>query len=352
MLRSPKFRYTNEAVGLFVLITILLFVAALLYSGQIRKWFDPGESLKVVMPEEGLFGLSEGSSVEILGTKAGQVRNIVIDPSEKMYAEVRIDSDMKAFVRRDSVATIRKTFGIAGDSYLEITRGSKEPLDWEYAVITAVSDRRTTETIGELIDQMREKVFPVIDDTQEAIRTFLEVARELQASGDQVKLMLGNVNAITGKISRGEGAIGRLLTEDKLAKELEDLIARLNREFEQIDPIFDDLKVTTRNVSEFSTNINAQSENLPEITRTLKEALAAVKAVMTDLSQTTPHLPQIAENVTEATDDVPVLVLQLQQAMIELELLLRQLQSHWLLGGSRSQSSTQSVRISPLEVSP
>ena len=126
----------------------------------------------------------------------------------------------------------------------------------------------------------------------------------------------------------------------------------LNREFEQIDPIFDDLKVTTRNVSEFSTNINAQSEDLPEITRNLKETLAAVKTVMTDLSQTTPHLPQIAENITDATDDVPVLVLQLQQAIIELELLLRQLQSHWLLGGSGQKSSTQSVRISPLEVSP
>ena len=45
-LQTPRFRYTNEVVGLFVLGAVLVFVAALLYSGQVRKWFKPGETLK------------------------------------------------------------------------------------------------------------------------------------------------------------------------------------------------------------------------------------------------------------------------------------------------------------------
>ena len=130
-LRQPKFRYTNETVGLFVLITLLIFVAGLIYSGQVRKWFNPGETLKVVLPDEGLFGLTEGSAVEILGTRAGEVRDIVINPDQKIHANVRIDSDMAVFVRSDSKAAIRMTFGIAGDAYLEITRGTGAPLDWE-----------------------------------------------------------------------------------------------------------------------------------------------------------------------------------------------------------------------------
>jgi phospholipid/cholesterol/gamma-HCH transport system substrate-binding protein len=85
-LRQPKFRYTNETVGLFVLITLLIFIAGLIYSGQVRKWFNPGETLKVVLPDEGLFGLTEGSTVEILGTKAGEVRDIVINPDQRRYA--------------------------------------------------------------------------------------------------------------------------------------------------------------------------------------------------------------------------------------------------------------------------
>ena len=79
-LEHPRFRYTNEAVGLFVLAAVLVFVTALLYSGQVRKWFKPGETLKVVLPEKGLFGLTKGSTVEILGTAAGEVTDSVLLP--------------------------------------------------------------------------------------------------------------------------------------------------------------------------------------------------------------------------------------------------------------------------------
>jgi phospholipid/cholesterol/gamma-HCH transport system substrate-binding protein len=76
---------------------------------------------------------------------------------------------MAVFVRSDSKATIRKTFGIAGDAYLEITRGTAEPLDWEYAVLTVESDRSTSDTLSEMIEEVRAKVMPVIDDAHKAI---------------------------------------------------------------------------------------------------------------------------------------------------------------------------------------
>lgn len=350
--QQSKFRYTNEAVGLFVLMALLIFIAGLIYSGRVREWFNPGETLRVVLPDEGLSGLAKGSTVEILGTKAGEVRDIVINPNEKMHADVRIDSEMAVFVRSDSRATIRKTFGIAGDAYLEITRGSGEPLDWEFAVINAVSDRNPTDTVGELIDEIRAKVFPVIDDSQKAIQAFLTVAEELQDPDKGVQQLLANMNSIANRIDRGEGTIGRLLTEDKLVRDLESLIARLDAETRQIGPILDDLKATMQNVAEFSTEFNAQSGDIPEIARRLKEALASVEKVMEDLSQTTPQLPKIVKNVGDTTDTVPILVLQVQQVMVELERLIKQLQTSWLLGGRSREDSQTAERLSPLEVTP
>lgn len=340
-----KFRYTNETVGLFVLITLLIFVAGLIYSGQVRKWFNPGETLKVVLPDEGLFGLTEGSTVEILGTRAGEVRDIVINPDQKIHANVRIDSDMAVFVRSDSKATIRKTFGIAGDSYLEITRGTGAPLDWEYAVLTVESDRKTSDTLAELIEEVRAKVLPVVDDAHKAIIMLTAVAKDLQDPEKGVQQLLVNLNSIADRIDRGEGAIGRLLTEDKLIRDLEALVARLG-------PIFDDLKKTIQNVSEFSKEFDIETGDIPEITRNLKKTLASMEMVMKDLSQTTPQLPQIVKNVGDTTDAVPILVLQVQQVMVELERLIQQLQSHWLLGGGSGQPSQTATRISPLEVNP
>ena len=344
-LRQPKFRYTNETVGLFVLITLLIFVAGLIYSGQVRKWFNPGETLKVVLPDEGLFGLAEGSTVEILGTKAGEVRDIVINPDQKIHANVRIDSDMAVFVRSDSKAMIRKTFGIAGDAYLEITRGTGAPLDWEYAVLTVESDRKTSDTLAELIEELRAKILPVVDDAHKAILMLTAVAKDLQDPDKGVQQLLTNLNSIADRIDRGEGTIGRLLTEDKLIRDLEALVARLG-------PIFDDLKKTIQNVSEFSKEFDIETGDIPEITRNLKKTLASMEMVMKDLSQTTPQLPQIVKNVGDTTDAVPILVLQVQQVMIELERLIQQLQSHWLLGGGSGQPSQTATRISPLEVNP
>jgi phospholipid/cholesterol/gamma-HCH transport system substrate-binding protein len=344
-MRQPKFRYTNETVGLFVLMALLIFVAGLIYSGQARKWFNPGETLKVVLPDDGLFGLTEGSTVEILGTKAGEVRDIVINPNQEIHANVRIDSEMAVFVRSDSKATIRKTFGIAGDAYLEITRGTGEPLDWEFAVITVESDRKTSDTLSEMIEELRAKVMPVIDDAHKAILMLTAVAKELQDPDKGVQQLLANLNSISDRIDRGEGAIGRLLTEDKLVRDLEALVTRMG-------PIFDDLEKTIQNVSGFSKEFDIETGDIPEITRDLKKTMASMEMVMKDLSQATPHLPQIVKNVGDTTDTVPVLVLQAQQVMVELESLLQQLQSSWLLGGGSGKPSQTATRISPLEVSP
>jgi phospholipid/cholesterol/gamma-HCH transport system substrate-binding protein len=336
-----------------VLLTVLIFAVAFLFSGRVRQWLDPGARVKVILPSSGLFGLAEGAVVEILGTKAGQVRRIVIDPQQQMYADVQIQSNMKDFVRTDSSAVIRKRFGVAGDSFLHISRGFSEPLDWEYAVIKATADRAPTESVGEILEQVRSKVFPMIDDTQAAIHALLAIVKEMQDPEGNLQQLLANLHTITGKISQGEGVVGRLLFDEKLVDDVEQIIVQLNKSMQRMDPLFGHLETTIGNVSQISSRINEQAGDLPEITRNLKEVLVAMQAVMKDLSRTTPQLPRIAENVGQATDSVPVLLLQTQQVMAELELLIRQLQSHWLIGGGAAETqSIPSSRISPAEVNP
>jgi phospholipid/cholesterol/gamma-HCH transport system substrate-binding protein len=171
------------------------------------------------------------------------------------------------------------------------------------------------------------------------------VAKDLQDPDKGVQQLLANLNSITDKIDSGEGTLGRILTDDKLVRNLEALTDRMS-------PIIDDLKTTMQNVSELSTQFNIETGDIPEITRRLKETMASMETVMQDIRQTTSQLPKIVKNVGETTDTVPVLVLQAQQVMVELERLLQQLQSSWLLGGGSGKPSQTATRISPLEVSP
>jgi len=349
---QTTFRYANQLVGVIALLTVLMFAVSFMFSGRVRQWLNPGARLKVILPSAGLFGLSEGAVVEILGTKAGQVRRIVIDPQQQMYADVQIQNNMKGFVRSDSSAVIRKRFGVAGDSFLDISRGFKAPLDWEYAVITATADRAPTESVGELLEELRSKIFPMIDDTQSVISALLEVVKQIQNPQGDLQQFLVNINTISGKISRGEGLVGRLLFEEKLVDDIEQMVVLLKNSMQRLDPLLDNLETTSGNVSQISTRINEQTGDLPEIIHSLKEALVSVQAVMNDLSRATPQLPRIAANVGQATDSVPVLLLQAQQVMAELESLIKQLQSNWLLGGSAPGTQQTPSRISPAEVNP
>ncbi len=331
MSSHKPFRYTNEAVGAMVLVAVLLSIVALLQTGRLRNWFEPGIKLKVVLPKEGLYGLSSGAEVEILGTKAGTVEQVVVLPGQQIHAVVDIKKKMTDFVRRDSEAIIRKEFGVAGASFLEITRGTGDPLDWEYAVINAVAERAPTESMGELLAEVRTKVMPMLDDAQK---------------------LLVNLNTITGKIAGGEGTIGRLLTEDRMAIEVETLLAQVNTTVGKLAPMLESLQTTVGNVSTLSTKLADQASAVPALSQDAGKILASLQLVLEDLSRTTPQLPKLIATVNTAAGDVPVLLVQTQQVLGELEQLLRQLKSHWLLGGAGTSNARPVERISPLEVKP
>lgn len=345
-------RYASELVGSFVMIALIVFVLALYVGGRVDEWMNPGLTVRVIMPSDGLFGLSEGASVEILGSNAGEVRRIVIQPDERIFADVHVIDAMSDFVRRDSEVVIRKRFGVAGDSFLDITRGHGQPLDEEYAVLESRIDRAASASAGELLAEIRDRALPVIDDAASTIHALAALTDGLSNPDGNLQQTLANLNVVTGRIARGEGAVGRLLVEDALIKELETLVAGLNHTLGGMGPVLDELQVTVRNVAVMSEAISAQSQAIPEVSRRMGSVLDSVEDIMKDLKRTTPELPRITRNVADTTENLPMLLLQTQQTVSELELLIRQLRASWLVGGGAGEPAEPASRISPLEVTP
>jgi len=331
-------RFQREIVGAFVLLGIVIFVVAIAQAGRLREWFDPGEDIRIVLPNEGLFGLAKGAQVDILGTPAGEVVRIVIEPDQKIHAEARIRASMKPFVRRDSTAVIRKTFGVAGEAYLEITRGFGEPLDWDYAVLNAAADRAPTDTLDELIKDVRQQVFPVIAEAERATRALADLTTSLADPGGDMQMLLSDVSTLTGRIVQGEGTLGHLLADDTTAREVEVLLAGTNRSLTQIEPILEELRKTATEVTGLTSSFNAQTDQIPAMTVRIQSVLASVDSILVDLRETTPELPAVTRGIGEATANVPVLLGMTQQTLAELEALLRQLRSNWLLGGGGGQT--------------
>ena len=350
-METPAERQRHVLLGAFVLVALGLFVLGLLQSKAVQEWLNPSRILRLVLPDEGLFGLSRGSRIQILGTPAGEVTRIVIDPEQKIHAEVRIDPSLSAFVRRDSKAIIRKTFGVAGDSYVEITRGRGEPMDWDYAVLVAEADRAPTESIGELLQDVRDRVLPILTQTERTVTALAGLTERLANPEGDLQRVLGDAAKLTARIERGEGSVGRLLASDATAREIEALLANANATMQALKPILDELRTTAAHVAELSGSVNAQAKDMPQAGEKLQAILVSLESILRDLSRTTPRLPDITRDVGTATASVPVLLGATQQTLAELDALLRQLRGHWLLGGSGESEPAQS-RLPVREVRP
>jgi phospholipid/cholesterol/gamma-HCH transport system substrate-binding protein len=320
----------DELVGAVVLACIGIFIGVLINAGFLKDWFQPAFTLRILLPDEGVAGLAPGAEVQVLGTRAGEVRRIVIDPNQRMHAVARVEDQMRPFIRRDSVVSIRRQFGVAGAAYIDISRGTGPELDWSYAVIAASSDRAPTDTLGQMIDELRAKVMPLIDDVNKAVLAFTAVANRAVDPAGPLEQTLASAANVARKVDSGEGVAGRLISNTKMANEVEAALV---------------------SVRELATQLERTSKD-PRI----GQILLKTDSILTALQQTTRNLanttPRITENVAVTTEALPSTLLQAQIAAHELELLLGQLRRSWLLGGSGGPAPPPNRRAPAIEVRP
>jgi phospholipid/cholesterol/gamma-HCH transport system substrate-binding protein len=97
--------------------------------------------------------------------------------------------------------------------------------------------------------------------------------------------------------------------------------------------------------------MNETSGDIPQVMQRVESMLAAMGEIMTGLRQTGPNVTRMAKNMAETTDRLPMLMLQTDQTLNELDKLIVQLRSLWLLGGKRSTNTRgPSRRLPSLEI--
>jgi phospholipid/cholesterol/gamma-HCH transport system substrate-binding protein len=158
--RRFKFRRVKEITGTFVLIVVAILIASVLWMGRSQRWFKGNVTLRIVLPETGAAGIRQGSEVYFLGTLVGSVSDVVVDNAGRMEAEANIRHDFFLFVRADSSAVVKKKFGVAGDSFFEITRGQGQPLPERNASI--VCNEQFQSALESAVEEVRHEAMLVL----------------------------------------------------------------------------------------------------------------------------------------------------------------------------------------------
>ena len=324
-----RLRHTDELTGLLVLVAILVLIGAILQAGFLGKLFQPTSTLRILLPIAGSGGLVSGADIEVLGTRAGTIQRIVISSNQRMYAVAEIDNPMREIIPRDSTAVIRRRFGIAGAAFVDIHRGAGAPMDWTYAVIEASTERAPTDNISALIDEAREKIFPILTDTGRATHALA---------------------IIVERIERGEGNVGRVLADDALLHQTEEVLVAARDDLQALGQVMTHIEKTSIDAAALVHDARNGKSGFPTLLRQVDQILADVRGVTRDLGRASTRAPTIARNVEATSENLPALLLQTQVTAEQLEKLLTKLRGHWLLGGDGP--SPEPRRLAPTQARP
>ncbi len=284
MAKPFKFRYVNEIAGGFVLLVAALLIVGVVVAGHAQRWFEAVHELNIVFPPEGSLDLQKGSEVYILGTRVGSVDEITVADDGSMAGRISVRGNFIRFVRTDSQAIVRKKFGVAGDAYIEITKGSGAERPDDQPLI-CLKDVEIMETVQNLVQQFRDATLPAIEQLRKAVEEYTNLAADLRRPEGNLQQLISHLDKIAEGLEKGEGMVGRVLRDPKMAEQLDGIMA------------------------------------------SIQSTLADVQKIVSDLEDS-------AGIVKDEMKDMPGVVLQTRETMRETEKLITAIQKSWLVRGN------------------
>jgi phospholipid/cholesterol/gamma-HCH transport system substrate-binding protein len=310
-----KFRRVNELTGTFVLIVVTLLIAVIVWTGRSQRWFKSSVTLRIALPEDGAAGIRQGSEVYFLGTLVGTISDVVVDVKGRMEAQASIRRDFFRFVRADSSAVVKKKFGVAGDSFFEITRGEGQPLPEKNASI--ICKEQLQSALESAIEDIRGETLLVLKKTSAGLDTWTLLGADLRETRQHLDQLTVRLDNLTAGMEQGKGTVGKLLTDTGLADEAQKVVAQANQAMSELQSVV--------------TNLNA--------------AVKKVKAA-------SERLPEITGAVADEARDLPGLVQQTQSSMREAERLIEAMQRNWLVRKHVNHTNPPPLRPLPTTQTP
>lgn len=192
---SPKFKFR---LGLFVAGGLALFIAAIFIIGRQQNLFDPIYTLRATFYN--VSGLQVGNNIRFSGINVGTVGNITIINDSTVQVEMLLREDVKQFIKEDSEVVVGSE-GLIGDRLLVISQGGKDAKVAEDGALLSSNE-------------------PVETD---------EILASLEVTVANAEVITHDLSEIMAKVNNGQGTIGKLINDDKMAKSLNRTMTNLEK---------------------------------------------------------------------------------------------------------------------------
>lgn len=236
-------------VGLFVLLGLGFLTAGILMIGNIKGTFT--KKMKVSAIFQDVNGLQTGNNVWFSGVKIGTVKKVDFFGRSKVKVVLNVDRNAQQYIRKDAKVKI-STDGFIGNKIVVIYGGS--------ATIPSVGEDDTLSV---------EKAL----STEEIMSTF-------QENNKNVLEITNDIKAISHKMARGEGTIGKFLNDETVYRDISTTTASLQNASAKAQKMMTSL-------ADFSSKLNKKGS--------LANDLATDTVVFNSMKASVRHLQEVAD---------------------------------------------------------
>ena len=187
-------------VGIFIFIGIVILSVIIFSVGNFYT-IKRGYTLDILFSFAN--GVSVGAPVRYAGVEVGEVQDIEVYFDEKEnrpMVRILVWVSQNTWVNEDAKATIN-TLGLLGEKYLEIMPGTKERRLLQRGDTLRGHDPISTE----------------------------ELTRETRETLAKIDSMVESINDVMEDIKQGKGTLGRLMTDDKLYNDIDEMILDIKK---------------------------------------------------------------------------------------------------------------------------
>ncbi|NIG55557.1 MlaD family protein [Chitinophaga sp. Cy-1792] len=305
-------------VGIFILVGVLIFIAAIITLGGQKKTFVSAVQVKAVFKD--VNGLSEGNNVWYSGVKVGTVKRINFVKHDEILVVMNVEKSAAKYIHKDVEVKVSSD-GFVGNKIVALSGGTDK--------MPAIEDG----------DQLNVAATVSTDD----------IMNTLQINNKSLVEITGNLKVITKKIADGQGSIGKLLNDETLYNELNTTMASLQKSAANTQRLTEGLaayagKLQTKgslsndlvtdtvvfaHLRSTITQLNAVANNANSMVESLKATSASLNNNLTNSN--TPA--GVLLNDKQTADNLKATIQNLSTSTAKLDTNMTALQHNFLLRG-------------------
>lgn len=247
-------------VGIFVFLGLTIFIVTILTLGSQKKTFAKSITIKSFFDD--VNGIQKGNNVWYSGVKVGTIKKVLLTGNGSVEVDMSIEQHSRQFIRKDAKAKISSD-GLIGNKIIVIYGGTLQSPEVETGDILGIQKLLSTD----------------------------DMMNTLAKNNDNLLQLTNDFKVISKRIVDGQGTIGKLLTDQTLANDLNATMLTLKR--------------ASVNMADLSYNLSVYTSKL-QSQGSLANDLVSDTVIFSRLRSTVAQLQQVAATSESVVNNLKV----------------------------------------------